>query len=155
MGAEGSERIEGTGVGGTGAVVGGVGGTTARSEEAGAGGSALGYATGGRFASGISAAGWSLRRKMKGTWHSLPLIDSKGGLAAAMTLQSGLDRKPMCSSIWHRSYGNRRGVDSARGRLWWWTLSSKWNKDVMISSAGLNQKPLEIRYKASKMAPLL
>ena len=60
MGAEGSERIEGTGVGGTGAMVGGVGGTTAGSEEAGAGGSALGYAIGSRFASGISAAGWSL-----------------------------------------------------------------------------------------------
>ena len=63
--------------------------------------------------------------------------------------------KPMCPSTWNRSHENRRGVDSAQGRLQQWTLSSKWNKDVMISSAGLNQKPSEIRYKASKMAHLL
>ena len=63
--------------------------------------------------------------------------------------------KTMCSSTWPRSRGNRRGVDSARGRLRRWTLSSKSNKDVMIGSTGLNQKPSEIRYKASKMAPLL
>ena len=61
----------------------------------------------------------------------------------------------MCSSIWHRSLGNKRGVDSARGRLLRWTLSLKWNKDVIISSAGLNQKPFEMWYKASKMDPLL
>ena len=58
----------------------------------------------------------------------------------------------MCSSIWHRSLGNKKGVDSDRGRLLRWTLSSKWNKDVIISSAGLNQKPSEMWYKASKMA---
>ena len=63
--------------------------------------------------------------------------------------------KPMCSSTWHRSRENRRGVDSSRGRLRRWTLSSKWNRDVMISSTGLNQKPSEIRYKASKMSHLL
>ena len=61
----------------------------------------------------------------------------------------------MCSSTWHKSRGNRKGVDSARGRLLRGTLSSKWNKDVMISFAGLNQKPFEIRYKASKIAYLL
>ena len=61
----------------------------------------------------------------------------------------------MCSSTWHRSRENRRGVDSTRGRLRRWTLSSKWNKAVMISFAGLNQKPFEIRYKASKITPLL
>ena len=67
----------------------------------------------------------------------------------------GSTGKPMFSSTCHRSRRNRRGVDSTRGRLRRWTLSSKWNKDVMIISAGLNQKPLEIRYKSSKMAPLL
>ena len=30
---------------------------------------------------------------MKGTGHGLPSIDSKGGLAAATTLQSGLGRE--------------------------------------------------------------
>ena len=53
----------------------------------------MGSSTGGRSASRISAAGWSLRRKMKGTGHGLPPIDSKGGLAATTTLQSGLDRE--------------------------------------------------------------
>ena len=62
---------------------------------------------------------------------------------------------PMCSSTWHKSRGNIRGMDSVQGKLQWWTLSSKCNKDVIISSAGLNQKPSEIRYKASKIAPLL
>ena len=61
----------------------------------------------------------------------------------------------MCSSTWHMSGENRRGVDSARGRLLRLTLSSKWNKDVMINYVGLNQKPSEIRYQASKIAPLL
>ena len=67
----------------------------------------------------------------------------------------GLAENPMCSSTWHRSHENRRGVDSARGRLRRWTRSSKWNKAVMISSVGLNQKPSEIRYKAFKIAHLL
>ena len=93
MGAEGSEGIEGTGAGGTGAVVGGVGGIVVGAEEVGAGGSSVGSATGGRSASGISAVGWSLRWKMKGTGHGLPPIDSKGGLATATTLQYGLGRK--------------------------------------------------------------
>ena len=31
---------------------------------------------------------------MKGTRHSLPPFDSKGGLTAAATLQSGLDQEP-------------------------------------------------------------
>ena len=60
----------------------------------------------------------------------------------------------ICFSTWHRSRGNRRGVDSARGRLRRWTLFSKWNKGVMINSTGLNKKPSEMRYKASKMAHL-
>ena len=63
--------------------------------------------------------------------------------------------KPMCSSTWHKSLGNKKGIDSARGRLLRWTLSSKWNKDVIISPVGLNQKPSKMRYRASKMAPLL
>ena len=93
MGAEGSKGIEGIRAGGTGAVVGGAGGTAAGAEEAGARGSSVGSATGGRSVSGISAAGWSLRRTMKGTGHGLPQIDSKGGLVAATTLQSGLGRE--------------------------------------------------------------
>ena len=38
--------------------------------------------------------GWSRRGKMKGTRHGLPPIDSKGGLTATTTLQSGLSREP-------------------------------------------------------------
>ena len=45
-------------------------------------------------------------------------------------------------------------MDSARVRFLRWNLSSKWNKEVMISSAGLNQKPLDMRYRASIIAPL-
>ena len=40
-------------------------------------------------------------------------------------------------------------MDSARVRFLRWTLSSKWNKEVMISSAGLNQKPSDMKYRAS------
>ena len=46
MGAEGSEGIEGTGVGRTGVVVGGVEGTASGVEEVGAGGSSVGSTTG-------------------------------------------------------------------------------------------------------------
>ena len=67
----------------------------------------------------------------------------------------GSSGKPICSSTWHKSLENNRGVDSARGKLLRWTFSSKWNKDVIISSDGLNQKPSDMRYRASKMAPLL
>ena len=96
-GAEGSKGIEGIRAGGTGAVVGGAGGTAAGAEEAGARGSSVGSATGGRSVSGISAAGWSLRRTMKGTGHGLPQIDSKGGLVAATTLQSGARPRSRCA----------------------------------------------------------
>ena len=56
MGAEGSERIEGTGVEGIGAVVGGAGGT----DGVGAGGSSVCSAIGDRSPYGLSAAGSSL-----------------------------------------------------------------------------------------------
>ena len=46
-------------------------------------------------------------------------------------------------------------MDSARVKALRWTLSSKWNKEVMMSSAELNQKPSEMRCRASRMAPLL
>ena len=59
MGAEGSEGIEGTAARGTGAVVGGAGGIDAGTERAGAIGSLVCSAIGGRSSSGISAAGWS------------------------------------------------------------------------------------------------
>ena len=59
MEAEGSERIEGTGAGGTGAMVGEAGGTDAGTEGAGVGGSSVCSATGGRSSSRISAVGWS------------------------------------------------------------------------------------------------
>ena len=45
-------------------------------------------------------------------------------------------------------------MDSARVRFLRWTLFSKWNKEVMISLAGLNQKPSDMRYRASRIAPL-
>ena len=63
--------------------------------------------------------------------------------------------KPMCSNTWHKSLGNRRGVDSALVRFLRCTLSSKWNKDVMTSSDELNCKPSDIRYRASRRDPLL
>ena len=63
--------------------------------------------------------------------------------------------KPICSNIWHSSLGNRRGNDSTRVRFLRWTLSSKWNKNVMKNSAGLNQKPSDMRYRASRIAHLL
>ena len=62
--------------------------------------------------------------------------------------------KPICSNTWHSSLGNRRGMDSARVRFLQWTLSSKWNKEVMKSSAGLNQKPSDMRYRAFRIAHL-
>ena len=77
-----------------------------------------------------------------------------------MALQSrrrsnrGSTGKPICSNTWHSSLGNRRGMDSARVRFLWWTLSSKWNKEVMKSSVGLNQKPSDMRYRASRIAHL-
>ena len=67
----------------------------------------------------------------------------------------GSSGKSICSNTWNKSLGNNRGVDSAQGKLLRWTLSSKWNKDVIISSDGMNQKPSDMRYRASKMAPLL
>ena len=45
-------------------------------------------------------------------------------------------------------------MDSARVRLLRWTLSSKWNKEVMKSLTGLNQKPSDMRYRASRIAHL-
>ena len=67
----------------------------------------------------------------------------------------GSAENPICSSTYHNSQGNRRGRDSARGRLRWWTLSSKWNNEVIINSIGLNQYPFEIRYSTYRTAPLL
>ena len=66
----------------------------------------------------------------------------------------GSSGKPNCSNTWHSSLGNRRGNDSSRVRFLQWTLSSKWNNDVMKSSAGLNQKPSNIRYRAFRIAHL-
>ena len=66
----------------------------------------------------------------------------------------GLVGKPICSNTWHSSLRNRRGNDSARVKFLRLTLSSKWNKDVMKSLAGLNQKPLYMRYRASRIAHL-
>ena len=62
--------------------------------------------------------------------------------------------KPICSNTWHSSLENRRGVDSTRVRFLWWTLSSKWNKEVMKISVGLNKKPSDMRYRASRIAHL-
>ena len=59
MGPEGSEEIEGTRAGGLRVVVGGAGLTDAGTEGAGAEGSSVCYAIGGRSLSGISATGWS------------------------------------------------------------------------------------------------
>ena len=66
----------------------------------------------------------------------------------------GLAGKPICSNTWHSSLGNKRGNDSTWVKFLRWTLSSKWNKDVMKSSAGLNQKPSDMRYRASRIAHL-
>ena len=98
-------------------MVGGAGATDVGTEGARVGGSSVCLATRGRSSSGISAAGWSRRGKMKGTRHGLPPIDSKGGLTAQRRSNRGSTENPMCSSTWHRSSGNRRGVDSARGRF--------------------------------------
>ena len=62
--------------------------------------------------------------------------------------------KPICSNTWHSNLRNRRGNDSARVRFLRWTLSSKWNKDVMKSLAELHQKPSDMRYRASIIAHL-
>ena len=59
MGAEGFEGIEGTRARGTGAVVGGTGGTDAGTERARAGDSSVCSTTGGKSSSGISVADWS------------------------------------------------------------------------------------------------
>ena len=45
-------------------------------------------------------------------------------------------------------------MDLARVRFLLCTLSSKWNKEVMKSLAGLNQKPSDMRYRASRIALL-
>ena len=58
------------------------------------------------------------------------------------------------SKIFLGRYKNIRGNDSARVRFLRWTLSLKWNRDVMKSSIGLNQKPSYIRYRASSIAHL-
>ena len=92
MGAEGSEGIEGTGAEGTGAratgaVVGGAEGTDGGIDGAGAGGSSV------TISSRLILV-WSRRGKMKGMRPGPPSIDSKGGLIAAATLQSGLDWEP-------------------------------------------------------------
>ena len=61
MGAEGSEGIEGTGAEGTGAVVGGAGGTNGAggTDGAGVGGSSVCSAIGDRSPCGLSAVGSS------------------------------------------------------------------------------------------------
>ena len=143
MGAEGSEGIDGTEAEGTGAVVGGAGGTDAETEGDGAGGSSVCSSIGGRSSSGISTVGWSSsgpgdgRRKARG----MACHRSTVRVASQPRRHSnrGSSWNSMCSSTWHKSCENRRGVDSARGKIRRWTLSSKWNKAVMISSAGLNQ----------------
>ena len=45
-------------------------------------------------------------------------------------------------------------MDSAQVRFLRWTLSSKWNKEVMKRSTGLKKKPSNMRYRASRIAPL-
>ena len=95
-----------------------------------------------------------LRWEVLSTGQKLPPINSKNGFVISVVLQSRLIGKPICSNTWNSSLGNRRGVDSARVRFLRWTLSSKWNKEVMKSSARLNQKPSDMRYRASRIAPL-
>ena len=98
---------------------------------------------------------WVWRRHMIGTGHSLHQSTIRTASQSRRRSNLGSSGKPICSSTWHKSLGNNRGVGSTRGRLLRWTLSSKWNKDVIISSDRLNQKPSDMRYRASKMAPLL
>ena len=74
---------------------------------------------------------WARTRKVIGTGYNLSPINNKDGLTITTTLQSGLSRE--ADVLKHKSLGNKRGVYSARGRLLRWTLSSKWNKDVIIS----------------------
>ena len=98
--------------------------------------------------------GWIRRRVVIRTGHNLPPINSKDGLTISTALYPRLIRKPICSNTWHKSLGNRREVDSARVRFLRRTLYSKGNKEVIMSSAVLNQKPSEMRYRASRIAPL-
>ena len=66
----------------------------------------------------------------------------------------GSTGKPKCSNTWHSSLRNIRGMDSARVRFLRWNLFSKWNKEVMKSSARLNKKPSDMQYKALRIAHL-
>ena len=81
---------------------------------------------------------------MKGMRPGSPPIDSKVASQPRRRSNRGSAGNPMCYNTWHKSRGNIRGMDSVRGKLRRWTLSSNWNKDVIISSVGLNQKPSEI-----------
>ena len=118
LGPWGPEKIEGSGVGGT------------RAEGEDAGTEVLQYAPlkGAAHSTGISTAGWSSAGR--GRERGISRHRSMVRLASESRRRSNLGSsgKPICSSTWHRSLENKRGVDSARGRLLRWTLSSKWNK---------------------------
>ena len=95
-----------------------------------------------------------LRWEVLRTGQKMPPINSKDGLAMLAALQRGSTGKPICSNTWHSSLENRRGNNSTRVRFLRWTVSSNWNKDVMKILAGLNQKPSDMRYRASRIASL-
>ena len=117
-GGEGSEGIEGTEARGTEAMVGGAGGTDAGTEGAGAGGSSMCSATGaGPLVEYQQPAGPWLVLEGEDERHEVwPTTDRQVRVASQPRRPSnrGSAGKPMCSSTWHRSRGNRRGVDSAR-----------------------------------------
>ena len=139
MGAEGSKEIEDIRVGGLGAVVGragglgavvgGAGGTDGGTDGAGSGGSSMCSAIGDRSPSGLSAAGSSSSSPGGGRRKARGMACHRSIVRVASQPQGSSNRSstenPMCSSTWHKSHGNRRGMDSARGKLRRWTLSSK------------------------------
>ena len=79
--------------------------------------------------------------KSPSIWSRVPEIGSDPPIGSDRDSGRDTTGKPICSSTWHNSFGNRRGIDSARVRFLRWTLPSKWNKEAIMSSAGLNQKP--------------
>ena len=130
--------MEGIGAEGPSAMVGRARGT----DGAGAGGSSVCLALGDRSPSGLSAVGSSSacpgggRRKARGLACHLSIV--RVASQPRRCSNQGTAGNPKCSSTWHRSRGNKRGMDLVRGKLWRWTLSSTWNKDVIISSTRLN-----------------
>ena len=66
----------------------------------------------------------------------------------------GSSGNPRCSRTWLSNLGINNGKLSARARPLRWTFSSKYSREVMTSSEGLNQNPSQILYRASSIAPL-